>query len=41
MYFANVVGVLKEPDADSREQIARDLAEGLSPPCNASGGDVA
>lgn len=34
MYYANVVGVLKEPDPAQREQIAADLIEGLGPPCN-------
>jgi hypothetical protein len=41
MYYANVVGVLMVTDADHREQIARDLADGLSPPCNAADADVA
>lgn len=41
MYYANVVGVLKEPDAGSREEITRDLAEGLAPPCNAADPELA
>jgi hypothetical protein len=41
MYYANVVGVLKEADAENRERIARDLTEGLSPPCNAADADAA
>lgn len=35
MYYANVIGVLKEPDADARERIGADLIEALAPPCNA------
>jgi len=35
MYYANVVGVLKEPDAGAREKISADLIKGLAPPCNA------
>jgi hypothetical protein len=35
MHYANVIGVLKEADAQVREQIAADLIAGLSPPCNA------
>jgi hypothetical protein len=41
MYYANVVGVLKVTDAESRDAIMRDLAEGLAPPCNAADADVA
>jgi hypothetical protein len=36
MYYANVVGVLKEEDESRRAAIVADLLEGLSPPCNAS-----
>jgi hypothetical protein len=35
MYYANVIGVLKEADADAREKISADLIEALAPPCNA------
>ena len=35
MYYANVVGVLREDDDAKREAILADLLEGLSPPCNA------
>ena len=35
LHYANVVGVLKEPDASAREAIAADLIAALSPPCNA------
>ena len=35
MYYANVIGVLKEPDAAVREKISADLIEALAPPCNA------
>jgi hypothetical protein len=35
MYYANVIGVLKEPDAGTRETISADLIEALAPPCNA------
>jgi hypothetical protein len=35
MYYANVIAVLKEPDAGSRGLISRDLIESLAPPCNA------
>jgi len=41
MYYANVVGVLKATDPDTREKIARDLTEGLAPPCNAADADMA
>jgi hypothetical protein len=36
LHYANVVGVLKEPDAHAREAIVADLIAGLAPPCNAS-----
>jgi hypothetical protein len=36
MYYANVVGVLKEEDADTRAAILADLLAGLTPPCNAA-----
>ena len=39
MYYANVVGVLKEADAAKREQIGRDLIAALAPPCNADDAD--
>ena len=35
MYYANVIGVLKEADEKARAQISADLIEGLAPPCNA------
>jgi hypothetical protein len=35
MYYANVIGVLKEADAGVREQISADLIAALTPPCNA------
>ena len=35
MYYANVIGVLKEADEKKRELISADLIEGLAPPCNA------
>jgi hypothetical protein len=35
MYYANVIGVLKEPDAGAREKISADLIAALAPPCNA------
>jgi hypothetical protein len=35
MYYANVIGVLKETDEKARAQISTDLIEGLAPPCNA------
>jgi hypothetical protein len=35
MYYANVIGVLKEEDTQARERIAADLVASLSPPCNA------
>jgi hypothetical protein len=34
MYYANVVGVLKEDDDDQRASILADLVGGLSLPCN-------
>lgn len=36
MYYANVVGVLKEDDARERASILADLLGGLTPPCNAA-----
>lgn len=36
MYYANVIGVLKEEDARTRAAILADLLKGLAPPCNAS-----
>lgn len=35
MYYANVIGVLKEPDAGARDRISADLIAALAPPCNA------
>ena len=35
MYYANVIGVLKEADDKVRERISADLIESLAPPCNA------
>jgi hypothetical protein len=35
MYYANVIGVLKEPQAEQRERIKQDLIAALAPPCNA------
>jgi hypothetical protein len=35
MYYGNVVGVLKEDDAERRRAILEDLLDGLAPPCNA------
>lgn len=34
MYYANVIGVLKEPDAGARGEISADLIAALAPPCN-------
>jgi hypothetical protein len=39
MYYANVIGVLKEPDAGAREKISADLIKSLSPPCNVNDAD--
>ena len=36
MYYANVIGVLKETNAAAREKISADLIEALAPPCNAN-----
>jgi hypothetical protein len=36
MYYANVVGVLKEDDAEKRASILADLLGGLTLPCNAA-----
>jgi hypothetical protein len=35
MYYANVVGVLKEDDESRRASILADLLGALAPPCNA------
>jgi hypothetical protein len=35
MYLGNVVGVLKEENAERRAAILADLLDGLAPPCNA------
>jgi hypothetical protein len=35
MYLGNVVGVLKEENAERRAAILTDLLDGLAPPCNA------
>jgi hypothetical protein len=39
LHYANVIGVLQEPDAGAREQIAADLVDALAPPCNAPDAD--
>ncbi|HZF28959.1 MAG TPA: hypothetical protein VE907_07565, partial [Gammaproteobacteria bacterium] len=39
LHYANVIGVLKEPDARVREQIAADLIGSLDPPCNSADAD--
>jgi hypothetical protein len=39
LHYGNVIGVLKEPDARTREQIAADLIGALNPPCNAPDAD--
>jgi hypothetical protein len=36
MYYANVIGVLKEDDGAKRTAILADLLGGLAPPCNAA-----
>jgi hypothetical protein len=36
MYYANVVGVLKEDNAAKRAAILADLLAGLTPPCNSA-----
>lgn len=36
MYYANVVGVLKEENAARRTSILDDLLAGLTPPCNSA-----
>jgi len=36
MYYANVVGVLREERDGEREHIAADLVETLTPPCNST-----
>jgi hypothetical protein len=36
MYYANVIGVLRQDDEDQRTAIVTDLLEGLAPPCNAA-----
>ena len=36
MYYANVIGVLKEDDDARRMSILADLVDGLAPPCNAA-----
>ncbi len=35
MYYANVVGLLLENDAEERSAITEDLVAALEPPCNA------
>ncbi len=35
MYYANVIGVLKEHDGEKRAAILADLLGSLAPPCNA------
>jgi hypothetical protein len=39
MYYANVIGVLREERDDAREQIVADLVASLAPPCNAAEGE--
>ena len=39
LHYANVIGVLKEPDARAREEIVADLIGALHPPCNAADAD--
>lgn len=36
LYYGNVVGVLKEEQAQRRAAIVEDLVAGLAPPCNAA-----
>lgn len=36
MYLANVVGVLREDGENERVEIAADLVDGLTPPCNST-----
>ena len=36
MYYANVVGVLREERDTEREQIVADLVDSLAPPCNST-----
>jgi hypothetical protein len=36
LHYANVIGVLKETDAKTRDAIAADLVAGLAPACNQS-----
>jgi hypothetical protein len=40
MYYANVIGVLKQEQDAERERIVADLVAGLEPPCNAANGDA-
>jgi hypothetical protein len=39
LHYANVIGVLKEPDTNAREQIVADLIGALDPPCNTADAD--
>jgi len=39
MYYANVVGVLREERDGERERIVADLVDGLAPPCHSSDGE--
>jgi len=39
LHYANVIGVLKEPDAHARDAVATDLIVALDPPCNAPDAD--
>ena len=34
MYYANVVGLLREERDNEREEIVKDLLDALAPPCN-------
>ena len=35
MYYANVIGVLKQENEDERDRIVADLIDGIGPACNA------
>jgi hypothetical protein len=40
VYYANVIGVLKQEDEGERDRVTADLIEGIAPPCNAEETDV-
>jgi hypothetical protein len=40
MYYANVIGVLKQEDDQERQRIVTDLVEGIGPACNSENVDV-